>query len=63
MKNSGLEPKKILSIFSYPGSAASLVIVEAVKQGGEELTFLPPFYVYAEKGGVYSPEMAKYYTP
>ncbi len=63
LKNTGLEPKKMLSIFSYPGSAASLVIIEAVKQGGEELTILPPFYVYQERNGEYSPEMAGYCSP
>lgn len=63
LKNAGLEPKKMLPIFSYPGSAASLVIIEAVKQGGEELTILPPFYVYDRRDGEYSPEMARYYQP
>ena len=63
LKNTGLEPKKMLSIFSYPGCTASLVIIEAVKQGGEELTILPPFYVYQEWDGEYSPEMAGYYSP
>ena len=63
LKNAGLEPKKMLSIFSYPGSAANLLIIEAVKQGGEELTILPPFYVYQERDGEYSPEMGGYYSP
>jgi tRNA1(Val) A37 N6-methylase TrmN6 len=63
MKEQGLEPKIMLSIFSYPGSVASLVILEAVKEGGEELMILPPFYVYEERDGKYSPEMAGYYTP
>jgi len=63
IKEQGLEPKKMLSIFSYPGTAASLVILEAVKQGGEELIILPPFYVYKERDGEYSPEMAGYYSP
>ncbi len=63
LKNAGLEPKKMLSIFSYPGSAANLLIIETVKQGGEELTILPPFYVYQERDGEYSPEMGGYYSP
>ena len=63
LKNAGLEPKKTLSIYSYPGSAASLLIIEAVKQGGEEMILLPPFYVYKERGGAYSREMSKYYSP
>jgi tRNA1Val (adenine37-N6)-methyltransferase len=63
LKNTGLEPKKMLSIFSYPGTAANLLIIEAVKQGGEELTILPPFYVYVDRDGDYSFEMAEYYSP
>jgi tRNA1(Val) A37 N6-methylase TrmN6 len=58
-----LEPKKILAIYSYPGSAATLLIVEAVKQGGEEMKLLPPFYIYGKKGGAYSPEMTEFYKP
>jgi tRNA1(Val) A37 N6-methylase TrmN6 len=63
LKEQGLEPKKMLSVFSYPGAAASLVIIEAVKHGGEELKILPPFYVYEERDGDYSPEMTAYYAP
>ena len=62
-KNTGLEPKKMLSVFSYPGSTASLLIIEAVKQGGEEMIILPPLYVYQERDGEYSHEMAGYYSP
>jgi tRNA1(Val) A37 N6-methylase TrmN6 len=53
----------MLSIFSYPGSSASLLIIEAVKHGGEEMTILPPFYIYEKRDGEYSREMAKYYSP
>ncbi|MDX1775072.1 MAG: tRNA1(Val) (adenine(37)-N6)-methyltransferase [Desulfobulbales bacterium] len=63
LTNSGLEPKKILAIFSYPGAAASLLIIEAVKSGGEELTMLPPFYIYEKKCGSYSKEMMAFYKP
>jgi len=63
LKKAGLEPKKMLSIFSYPGSTASLLIIEAVKQGGEEMVILPPLYVYQERDGEYSREMAEYYSP
>jgi tRNA1(Val) A37 N6-methylase TrmN6 len=63
LKNAKLEPKKMLSIFSYPNSNASLVIIEAVKGGGEELMILPPFYIYEERDGQYSPEMDGFYSP
>lgn len=63
LKNAGLEPKRMLSIFSYPGTTANLVIIEAVKHGGEEMIILPPFYIYEKKDGEYSREMAEYYSP
>lgn len=63
LRNTGLEPKRLLPIFSYPGNGASLLIIEAVKQGGEELTVLPPFYIFEKRDGEYSSEMAGYYSP
>jgi len=61
LKKQGLEPKKMQIVYSYPGSPASLMLIEAVRGGGEELTVLPPFYIYGEPEGVYSPEMAACY--
>jgi len=63
LKKQGLEPKKLQVVYSYPGSAATLLLVETVKGGGEELAILPPFYVYREPGGRYSPEMEACYRP
>lgn len=63
MKASGLEPKKIQVVYSYPDSEGKLVLVEAVKGGGEELAVLPPFYLYTEPHGAYTPEMAALYHP
>jgi tRNA1(Val) A37 N6-methylase TrmN6 len=63
LKKQGLEPKKMQVVYSYPGSSATLLLVEAVKGGGEELAILPPFYVYREPGGEYSPEMEVCYRP
>lgn len=63
LKKQGLEPKKMQTVYSYPGSAATLLLIEAVKGGGEELTILPPFYVYRVFEGDYSPEMAACYRP
>ena len=63
LKKQGLEPKKLQTVYSYPGSSAVLLLVEAVKGGGEELTILPPFYVYREPEGDYSPEMEACYRP
>jgi len=63
LKLAGLEPKRLQVVYSYPGSPATLVLIEAVKGGGEELTIEPPFYVYREQGGEYSSEMAACYRP
>ena len=63
LKKQGLEPKRLQIVYSFPGSPATLLLVEAVKNGGEELTILDPFYVYREQQGEYSPEMAACYRP
>jgi tRNA1(Val) A37 N6-methylase TrmN6 len=61
LRKQGLEPKKMQAVYSYPGSSATLLLIEAVKGGGEELAILPPFYVYQAPAGEYSPEMAACY--
>lgn len=63
LKKQGLEPKRLQLVYSFPGSPATLVLIEALKGGGEELAILPPFYVYSEPEGDYSPEMAACYRP
>jgi tRNA1Val (adenine37-N6)-methyltransferase len=63
LKKQGLEPKKMQIVYSYPGSPATLLLIESVKGGGEELVVLPPFYVYRAAGGEYSPEMTACYRP
>jgi tRNA1(Val) A37 N6-methylase TrmN6 len=51
-------------VYSYPGDdPARLILVEAVKNGGEGVCLLPPFYVYRYPDGPYSPEMAAMYQP
>lgn len=55
--------KQLQPVYSYPESdRASLVLVEAVKNGGEGCRFLPPFYIYCGKNKRYSPEMEKLYA-
>ncbi|MBC8318110.1 MAG: tRNA1(Val) (adenine(37)-N6)-methyltransferase [Desulfobulbaceae bacterium] len=61
LKNKRLEPKRLQVVHSYPGSSGKLVLIEVMKNGGEELEILPPFYVYTKQGGEYSPEMAQLY--
>lgn len=53
-----LEPKRIQLVHSLPGKEAEWVLMEAVYQGREQLTVLPPLTVY-RKAGVYSPEIQK----
>lgn len=63
LRGVGLEPKRLQVVHSFPGGPGKLVLVEALKGGGEELEVLPPFFIYREQGGGYSPEMARCYEP
>ncbi len=57
-----LIPKRLQPVYSYPeDTQARLVLVEAVKNGGEGVSVLPPLYVYQYNDGPYSPEMAALY--
>jgi tRNA1(Val) A37 N6-methylase TrmN6 len=57
-----LIPKRLQPVYSYPeDTQARLVLVEAVKNGGEGLAVLPPLYIYQYSDGPYSPEMAALY--
>ena len=60
---SKLQPKKMRLVYSYPSKTlpARLVLIEAIKNGGAGLFVYPPFYIYHEKEGNYSPEMKKLY--
>ncbi len=54
-----LQPKRLRLVHSYPGSVAKLLLVEAVKNGGEELEVLPPLFIYQQKDGEYNEETAE----
>ncbi len=57
-----LTVKRIQPVYSYPGlQNARLVLVEAVKNGGEQCEILPPFYIYTQKNGGYSSAMEAMY--
>ncbi|NPV03199.1 MAG: tRNA1(Val) (adenine(37)-N6)-methyltransferase [Syntrophaceae bacterium] len=51
-----LEPKRIRLVHSKPGSRGDFFLADGLKGGGEELTVLPPLYIYGKQGG-YSEEM------
>lgn len=57
-RGAGLEPKRIRLVHSFPESEGVWVLLEALKNGGEELTVLPPLTVY-EGPGVYSPAVQR----
>jgi tRNA1(Val) A37 N6-methylase TrmN6 len=49
-------------VYSYPeDDRARLVLVDAVKNGGEGLLLLPPMFIYACADGPYSREMEQLY--
>jgi tRNA1(Val) A37 N6-methylase TrmN6 len=39
-----------------------MVVVSAVKNGGKGVQVLPPFYIYRQKNGDYSPAMQRLYA-
>lgn len=62
MQNQRLVPKRVQPVYSYPESEeATLVLVEAIKNGGEQCSLLTPFYIYEEKDGQYTLPMERLY--
>jgi tRNA1Val (adenine37-N6)-methyltransferase len=59
-----LEAKRLQCVYSYPDQAmpARMVVVSAVKNGGSGVQVLPPFYIYRQKNGDYSPAMQRLYA-
>ena len=64
LEQNRLRVKRIQLVYSYPGhsTGASMVLVESVKNGGEGLDVMAPFYIYDSKGGDYSKEMQQLYN-
>lgn len=62
LKSKNIEPKRLQPVYSYPGSKeATLMLIEGVKNGGEEAAILAPFYIYAKQNGPYTPQMQELY--
>ena len=59
-RQNALEPKYIQMISPHIGEKPNLMLIECRKNGGRELKFLDPLYVY-EKEGIYSEEILKIY--
>jgi len=56
-----LAPKRLRLVHGRADLPAKLALIEAVKDGGPQLSVLPPLIVYAE-GQRYSPEVAAIYA-
>lgn len=56
MRHEKIEPKRMRIVHSYPDSEAQFILVEGIKEGGEELHILPPLFIY-KSGKDYSDEM------
>ena len=65
LKGKKLEPKRARFVYSYPESSygAKLVLVEAVKNGGDGLRLEAPLYVYTQKNGPHTAEIMNMYAP
>ncbi len=61
LKRRNLEPKMLRCVHSRVGAEAQLVVVQATKGGGEEMTITDPLYIYTESGD-YSAEMKTLYS-
>jgi tRNA1(Val) A37 N6-methylase TrmN6 len=57
--------KRLQMVYSYPEpvSSARLLLLEAIKNGGDGLDVFPPFYIYDQKDGAYSTAMQRMYDP
>ncbi len=60
MRKYKIEPKRMRFVHPSRGKAPKLVLVEGMKDGGEELKILPPLYVHNEDGG-YTGEIDRIY--
>ncbi|MBQ1547729.1 MAG: tRNA1(Val) (adenine(37)-N6)-methyltransferase [Lachnospiraceae bacterium] len=60
LKNEGLEPKRMRLVYPFIDKEPNMVLMEAVKHGGEELKCEPPLIIY-EEPGVYREEVRKLY--
>jgi tRNA1Val (adenine37-N6)-methyltransferase len=56
LQTAHLQPRRLRLVHSTLQTPATMVLLEAVKDGGDVLTVLPPLVVY-EAPGTYTPEM------
>lgn len=63
LKKYGLSVKRMQAVYSYPEkkSEARLVLIEALRNGGDGMRVESPLYIYSEKNGEYSQEVQAMY--
>ncbi|MCK9391259.1 MAG: tRNA1(Val) (adenine(37)-N6)-methyltransferase [Syntrophales bacterium] len=61
MRHFQVEPKRLRIVHSRAETEGEFVLVEGIVAGGEELTVLPPLFIY-EENGVYTPAMQEIFT-
>lgn len=55
--------RRFMPVYSYPQDRqAKLVLIEAVKNGGEDCKIHSPLFIYRHKGGGYTEEMEMVYS-
>ncbi|MFA7382098.1 MAG: methyltransferase [Desulfurivibrionaceae bacterium] len=62
LRENGLASKRLRRVHPWPGAVPRLVLVEAIKDGGEGLEVLPPLFLRQEKAGADTAEMAAMYA-
>ncbi|MBQ2670218.1 MAG: tRNA1(Val) (adenine(37)-N6)-methyltransferase [Clostridia bacterium] len=60
MRRYNIEPKRLRFVHPSDGKAPNLLLVEGMKDGGEELKIMPPLYVHNAEGG-YTEEIDRIY--
>ena len=60
MKGYRLEPKRLQLVQPYVDAEPNMVLIEGVKEAGEELKILPTLIVY-NQDGTYTEELLAYY--
>ncbi|HPL64104.1 MAG TPA: tRNA1(Val) (adenine(37)-N6)-methyltransferase [Syntrophales bacterium] len=51
MRKHGIEPKRMRMVHSETGSGGEFILMEGMKGAGEELSILPPLFLYGRDGG------------
>jgi tRNA1(Val) A37 N6-methylase TrmN6 len=58
MRRTGIEPKRLRMVHSFPEAEASLILLEGVKGGKAGLAVLPPLVIYRRGKKDYTNEVA-----